>query len=383
PALADWCFVEVKDDDGRIRLLTAGHSDPEMVEMAVDSLRRHPIDPDAPHGTARVLRTGEPEVMLEIPPGFDDLMAQDDDHREVLRRVGFRSYISVPLSAAGRTFGVLSLVQAESGRLFTADDVPLATELAHRAAVAIENARLYQEALAANRAKDGFLATMSHELRTPLNAMIGYVDLLLMGIPEPIPVSAQAKVERIRLATRHLLSIIEEILTFSRIQAGRETPEMEEVDLAALASEVSAIIEPLAREKGLLFHVPADIDPPTLRTDPRKLRQILVNLLGNAVKFTRGGSVGFAVERGEGAVLLHVSDTGVGVAPEHQELIFEPFRQVDDTKTRTVAGTGLGLTVSRELARLLGGDVTVASTRGEGSVFTVRLPDAQGTADRG
>jgi signal transduction histidine kinase len=164
--------------------------------------------------------------------------------------------------------------------------------------VAIENARLYEEALAANRAKAGFLATMSHELRTPLNAMIGYVDLLLMGIPDPIPVSAQRQVERIRLATRHLLSIIEEILTFSRIEAGRETPEVEEVDLAALATEVSAIIEPLAREKGLLFHLPAEVDPP-----------------------------------------------------------------------------------SRELARLLGGDVTVASTGGEGSVFTVRLPETAG--DRG
>ncbi|HEX6750365.1 MAG TPA: PAS domain S-box protein [Longimicrobium sp.] len=374
PALADWCFVEVKDDDGGIRLLAAGHSDPEMVALAAESLRKHPVDPAAPHGTAQVLRTGEPEVVFDIPPEFADLMAQSDEHRETLLRVGFRSYISVPLSAAGRTFGVLSLVQAESGRRFTPDDVPLAKELAHRAATAIENARLYEEALAANRAKAGFLATMSHELRTPLNAMIGYVDLLLMGIPDPIPVSAQGHVERIRLASRHLLSIIEEILTFSRLEAGRERPELEEVDLASLASEVSAIIEPLAREKGLLFHVPAEIDPPTLRTDPRKLRQILVNLLGNAVKFTPGGSVSFAVERADGAVLLHVRDTGVGVAPEHHELIFEPFRQVDDAKTRTVAGTGLGLTVSRELARLLGGDVTIAPAEGCGSVFTVRLP---------
>ncbi|MFL5542918.1 MAG: PAS domain S-box protein, partial [Longimicrobiaceae bacterium] len=378
PELADWCFVEVKEGDGPIRLLAAGHRDPEMVEFAFDVLRRYPIDPDAPHGTARVLRTGEPEVMLDLPPEVLELVAQDGEHLALLRRVGFRSTISVPLAAAGRTFGVLSLVQAESGRRFTDQDLTLATELAHRAAVAIENARLYEEALAANRAKAGFLATMSHELRTPLNAMIGYVDLLLMGIPDPIPVTAQGQVERIRLATRHLLSIIEEILTFSRIEAGRETPEVEEVDLAALANEVSAIIEPLAREKGLLFHVPADIDPPTLRTDPRKLRQILVNLLGNAVKFTRSGSVGFAVERGDGAVLLHVRDTGIGVLPQHHELIFEAFRQVDDSKTRTVSGTGLGLTVSRELARLLGGDVTIAATDGQGSVFTVRLPETAG-----
>ncbi|HSU14239.1 PAS domain S-box protein [Longimicrobium sp.] len=377
PALADWCFVEMREEGGPIRLLACGHRDPELVELVAETLRRNPIDIDAPHGTGKVLRTGEPEVVLDIPPEFVELMGKDDAHRDLLRRVGFRSYVSVPLAVAGRTFGVLSLVHSDSGRRFGADDVDLAAELAHRAAVAIENARLYEEALAANQAKAGFLATMSHELRTPLNAMIGYVDLLLMGIPDPIPVSAQGQVERIRLASRHLLSIIEEILTFSRIEAGRETPEMEDVDLASVANEVSAIIEPLAREKGLLFHLPDEIDPPMLRTDPRKLRQILVNLLGNAVKFTARGSVGFAVERGDGEVLLHVRDTGLGIAPEFHEIVFEPFRQVDDAKTRAAAGTGLGLTVSRELARLLGGDVTLASTLGEGSVFTVRLPEGE------
>jgi PAS domain S-box-containing protein len=375
PTLADWCFVEVKEDDGAIRLLGCGHQDPARVEMAFDILRRYPIDPDAPFGTAVVLRTGEPELAPVITPEVLDAVAQDDEHRRALHAVGFVSSVSVPLSAAGRTFGVLSLVQAESGRHFGPGDLPLATELAHRAAVAIENARLYEEALAANRAKAGFLATMSHELRTPLNATIGYVDLLLMGIPEPVPVGARKHVERIRLASQHLLSIIEEILTFSRIEAGRETVEREAVDLAGLVGEVSAIIEPLANERGLLLHVPDLESPPALVTDPRKLRQILVNLLGNAVKFTERGSVGFAVERADGAVLLHVRDTGIGIEPAMHEAIFDPFRQVDGGMTRAAPGTGLGLTVSRELARLLGGDILLRSAPGEGSVFTVRLPE--------
>jgi PAS domain S-box-containing protein len=378
PALADWCFVEVKEENGPIRLLACSHRDPDKVRLAFGTLQRYPIDPDAPFGTAVVMRTGRPDLVPAITREMLDAVAQGEEHRAVLHSVGFVSNVSVPLTAAGRTFGVLSLVQAESGRHFGEADLPLATELAHRAAVAIENARLYQEALAANRAKAGFLATMSHELRTPLNAMIGYVDLLLMGIPEPIPMPARAHVERIRLASRHLLSIIEEILTFSRIEAGRETVEAETVDLAALAGEVSAIIEPLANERGLLLHVPADVDPPTVVTDPRKLRQILVNLLGNAVKFTERGSVGFAVERGEGGVLLHVRDTGIGVDPALHEAIFEPFRQVDGGMTRAAPGTGLGLTVSRELARLLGGDIAVRSALGEGSVFTVRLPEQIG-----
>ncbi|HET7460174.1 MAG TPA: PAS domain S-box protein, partial [Longimicrobium sp.] len=376
PTLADWCFVEEKEENGPIRMLACAHSDPARVDFAFDVLRRYPIDPDYPFGTAAVLRTGQPEIMGGITPEMLEAVAKDEEHLRALLAIGFVSSISVPLAAAGRTFGVLSLVQAESGRQFGPADLPLATELGHRAAVAIENARLYEEALAANRAKAGFLATISHELRTPLNAMIGYVDLLLMGIPEPIPMQARSHVERIRLASRHLLSIIEEILTFSRIEAGREAVETEAVDLAALAGEVSAIIEPLANERGLLLHVPADVDPPTVVTDPRKLRQILVNLLGNAVKFTERGGVGFAVERGDGVVLLHVRDTGIGVDPSLHEAIFEPFRQVDGGMTRAAPGTGLGLTVSRELARLLGGDITVQSALGEGSVFTVRLPEA-------
>ncbi|HEU4452747.1 MAG TPA: PAS domain S-box protein [Longimicrobium sp.] len=377
PGLADWCFVEVQDEPGGpIRLLAAGHEDPVKVELAFATLARFPIRPDDPHGTAKVLRTGEPELFPEIPTELPELLSHDDEHRRIVAEVGFRSSLSVPLTAGGRTFGVLSLVQAESGRRFGEDDVPLARELAHRAALALENARLYEEALAGNRAKSGFLATMSHELRTPLNAMIGYVDLLLMGIPAPIPEAARAQVERIRLASTHLLSIIEEILTFSRLEAGRETVEVEEVDLSAVIGEVTAIIEPLAAAQGIAFRVPERVDPPTLRTDPRKLRQILVNLLGNAVKFTREGSVSFEVERADGHVLLHVRDTGIGVDPRFHEMIFEAFRQVDDAKTRSAAGTGLGLAVSRRLARLLGGDVTVSSEAGAGSTFTVRLPES-------
>jgi len=381
PALADWCFVEVQEEGGPIRLLACSHQDPDKVELAFEVLRRYPIDPGNPFGTAAVLRTGQPEFMGPITPEMAAMVARDEEHLQALLTIGFVSSVSVPLAAAGRTFGVLSLVQAESGRSFGPEDLPLATELAHRAAVAIENARLYEEALGANRAKAGFLATMSHELRTPLNATIGYVDLLLMGIPEPIPVGARRHVERIRLASQHLLSIIEEILTFSRIEAGRETVEREAVDLAGLVGEVSAIIEPLANERGLLLHVPDLVSPPTLVTDPRKLRQILVNLLGNAVKFTERGSVGFAVERADGWVLLHVRDTGIGIDAALHEAIFDPFRQVDGGMTRAAPGTGLGLTVSRELARLLGGDILVRSAPGEGSVFTVRLPEIEAAGE--
>ena len=239
----------------------------------------------------------------------------------------------------------------------------------------VDQARALNDELGrANRAKATFLATMSHELRTPLNAVIGYADLLLAGIPEPLPEGLRRHVDRIGLASRHLLSVIEEILGYARIEAGRESVALEEVDLGEVLSEVVAIVEPLAAEKRLRFTAPERVDPPALVTDARKLRQILVNLLGNAVKFTERGEIGFAAERCGAWVEFRVRDTGIGIDPADQERIFEPFRQADEATTRVAGGTGLGLSVARNLARMLGGDVTVRSKVGEGSTFTVRLP---------
>ncbi len=241
------------------------------------------------------------------------------------------------------------------------------------AAVRELEARSHQ-AEAASRAKSDFLATMSHELRTPLNATTGYADLLLAGIPEPIPEAAQKQVERIRLASKHLLSVIEEILTFSRLEAGRETVNTREVSLEELVDEVCAVVEPLAEDKQLRFHGPGSGPSVALHTDPGKLRQILVNLLGNAVKFTNQGEVAFDIRFDGDHALFSVRDTGIGVAPENLQAIWEPFKQLEDTNTRSAGGTGLGLPVSRDLARLLGGDIAVESTPGRGSTFTLRLP---------
>jgi signal transduction histidine kinase len=230
----------------------------------------------------------------------------------------------------------------------------------------------------ANRAKSDFLAIMSHELRTPLNAMIGYVDLLLAGIPEPIPALAHAQVVRMRGASRHLLQLIEEVLAFTRLEAGREVAEIQDVDLDELLGEVGAIIEPLAATKHVTFRFPSHVDQGSIRTDPRKLRQILINVLGNAVKFTSEGEVCFEVvtegENDEERICFRVRDTGVGIAPGDQEVVFEPFRQLDQGKTRGAEGTGLGLAVSRRLAILLGGDLTLESELGAGSTFVLCLP---------
>lgn len=230
------------------------------------------------------------------------------------------------------------------------------------------------EAESANGAKSDFLAVMSHELRTPLAAIMGYQELLADGITGPVTDAQAQQLGRIKASARHLLSLIDEILTFTRLDAGRETVTPETIDLDAVLRDACEIIEPLATAKKLDLVVVSPGPGSTVESDATKVRQILVNLLSNAVKFSESGSVtAEAVIVGK-EFLLKVTDTGIGIQAEHLHRIFDPFWQVEQKATRRAPGTGLGLTVTKRLANLLGGDVDVTSTPGEGTTFTVRLP---------
>ncbi len=371
--LAGWCGVYLASPEGTLEGHHFACRGREAEASYRELLERHPAGAAGEGTLGRVMRTGATIVSLPADGGGAADWWRDDSLR-LLRYLGLHHVVAVPLSVGERTLGVLALGRSAGDGPFEPEDVELAEELARRAAGAVERARLYEEALAASRAKTDFLATMSHELRTPLNAMIGYSDLLLDGIPDPLPEASGRQVGRIRRAARHLLSIIEEILTFSRLDAGRERVLRERVDLAELVGEVSAIVEPLAAERGLRFVVPRVQPGQALTTDPRKLRQILINLLGNAVKFTERGEISFEIEARPETAVFRVRDTGIGIEPEHRARIFEPFWQVDAATTRDAGGTGLGLAVSRELARLLGGDLTLDSEPGVGSTFTLTLP---------
>jgi signal transduction histidine kinase/DNA-binding response OmpR family regulator len=264
-----------------------------------------------------------------------------------------------------------SQVTGEDGEgryAFVLSDISVQVEARKRSA---EAARAAEEA---NRAKSQFLANMSHELRTPLNAVIGYSDMLIDDIGEPDLV---ADVQRIRQAGQHLLALINDVLDMSRIEAGRMDVYADQVWLRELVSEVEAAVFPVADRRGNTVSVELNTDLPAVVTDGRKLRQILLNLMSNAVKFTENGDVRMRVSATPTTLEVEVEDTGIGIEPEAMARLFQPFVQADDSTSRRYGGTGLGLALSRRFAEMLDGSLTASSTPGEGSVFRLFLPVAE------
>jgi signal transduction histidine kinase len=237
----------------------------------------------------------------------------------------------------------------------------------------LRNAR--DEALRHDRLKSQFLATMSHELRTPLNAIDGYASLILMGIGSKLDPETQDWVERIRVNGKELLGLINNVLDWSRLEANRAQIQVRPVELNKLVKRWEAQIRPLVLARGITFdHSISPAMPPAIHTDDDALTRVILNLLGNAVKFTERGDVTLRVEREGDQYVFQVRDTGIGIPPEAQTMIFEDFRQVDETTTRHYSGSGLGLAIVRRTVELLGGSIHLESQVGVGSTFTVRLP---------
>ena len=294
--------------------------------------------------------------------------------RSTIEAEGIRSLAFIPLVDAGVLLGKFMLY-FDAPHDWKESELRLADTIGRHVSFAIVRHRRESELLEANRAKSAFLATMSHELRTPLNAIAGYTDLLDAGIHGPLSAPQVEAVQRIQVNQRHLLGLIDDVLDFAKLEAGHLQLEIADVPVQEMLDMTCMLIEPQMRSKDITFAHGAGDSSVTCRGDRVKVQQVIANLLSNAWKFTPvGGRVSLTWECLDDAVRVHVRDSGPGIPDEHRETIFEPFVQLQMGFKRRVEGTGLGLAISRELARNMGGDVSLTSALGEGTTFTLTLP---------
>lgn len=384
PRLGVWCIVDTLDEDETMHRLAIVHPDPEK-QAILEGLngRWQPALEDG-FGLPAALRNRSATVVVDDAEADLASATRDPEIVGALRSLGAGALLTVPLVIRERLVGAVTFVGDARGHHVTPQDVALAEDLASRSAVALDRARLHGDVIAsrskaesANKAKSAFLGMMSHELRTPLNAIGGYVDLLDMELRGPVNAAQHADLARIRNSQRYLLGLINDLLNLTRVGSEHVTYDFVDLDTCEVLASCVAMLEPLFAQKRLTFDGVFCDRPIEMHTDREKVMQIFVNLLSNAIKFTApGGHVRIKAEETDEAVLVHVSDTGMGIAPDKLESIFEPFVQLNAGLTGGEGGTGLGLAISRDLARAMGGDLTVSSIAGEGSSFTLALPRA-------
>jgi GAF domain-containing protein len=371
---ADKAIITRQKDGVFFRAEAYGYS-PEFIEY----VRGVPIVPERGTIIGRALLEGKVVHIADV------LADRDYAWAEAQKLGGFRTMLGVPMLREGIPIGVLGLTRSKV-RPFTDKQIELVSTFADQAAIAIENVRLFDEIQdksrqleLASQNKSQFLSSMSHELRTPLNAIIGLTEMMVTNAARFGTEKALEPLRRVNAAGTHLLSLINEVLDLSKIEAGKLDLNPEPINLARLIDEVVGTAGQLAEKNKNRLVVGAQENVGALTADPMRLKQILLNLLSNACKFTKEGEVALRVRKvadGREWVELAVVDTGIGMTAEQQAKLFQDFTQADSLTARRYGGTGLGLAISRKLARMMGGDVTVTSEPGKGSVFTVRMPSA-------
>lgn len=368
PRLADACMVDVIEatELRRLAVVPVAGSRPELVE----TLSRLDPWPVADAGVARVLKTGEPELVAVVTDAYLRAAAFSDAHYEVARALAPRSVLVVPLKVRGETIGALTLAIAASDRTFDEADLGVALHVADRAATAIDHARIYQATVAAKRVRDEILGIVSHDLRNPLNSIGLTAQLLLRKMPGDVELLT------IRQAVARADRLIQDLLTAARIEGGKLPVERRPEPIQKLVDEIVAVHRPIAEDRSLVFEVAVDAAHPDVYVDRHRVTQVLSNLLSNALKFTpSGGRVALRVACTVDSCRIIVSDTGEGIAKEHLPHIFDRFWQGANAHR---AGAGLGLSIVKGIVEAHDGEIHVDSEPGKGTTFTVTLPNRAG-----
>ena len=384
PTLGAWCIVDILEEGDAVRRLRIYHPDPEKQKLAQELERGWTPAADDPFGAPAMLRDTRTIAITDDVEAMLAATARSPDNMEIMRQLGIGSLLTVPLVARKRLLGAITFVSAKGGFAYSPEEVQLAEDVAARGALALDSSQVYDLALkhqrtaeTANRAKTAFLGAMSHELRTPLNAIGGYIDLLDMGLRGPVTDAQHADFARVKTNQQHLALLITEILNFVRVGSGRTSYAVSDVKACESMRHAIELIEPLFGQKEIVFDGISGDSSIVARADPERLTQILVNLLSNAIKFTpAGGHISADCLATADTVAIRVSDTGIGIAADKHEAIFEPFIQLKESLTNRESGVGLGLAISRDLARAMNGDLTVESAEGKGARFTLSLPRA-------
>jgi PAS domain S-box-containing protein len=375
PHIADWCSVEILTAEDHLEQLAVAHVDPAKRELAREWRRRWPPRPDSL--SYRVVKSGVAEMIPEITDEMIEAGTPDPDQRRVAKQLGLRSAMVVPLIVGQKPFGRVSFITAESGRRYGDEDLILATEIARRASLAVENARAYSDVRAAVDTRDNFLAIASHELRTPLSALTVLTSSLvraarsgrLMQLGQD---ALRERIEKAQRQTAQLARLVDRLLDVSRLSTRDMRLEREPTDLAEVVRDVISRYEDAAADAGshIDFKTPGGI---VGLWDRSRMDQVITNLVGNAVKYGGGGPIIVSLTSGgSGYVRLSVQDHGPGIAPEHQERVFGQFERA--TSSENLPGMGLGLWLVRRIVTAHGGTVTLTSVPGQGATFTVVVP---------
>ncbi len=372
PRVADWCVIDLADDLAQRRPpVVVAHKDAAAAETARDLAGRYPPDPAAVFGAPAVVRTGRPELYEDVP---DDLLvaaSRSAEQLEALRGLSLSSAMVVPMVARGRTLGAITFILTDSGRRYGPADLEMAQHLARRAGFAIDNALLYRQAQEAARAREEIVAIVSHDLKNPLNAILMSAGLLRRAPDDPDRVRRGA--DAIERSVDRMRSLVNGLLDLARLEGGSLPLDLQPVDVGGLVREALGAIRPLANAKRLRIEEEVAAGAATARCDRERVMQVLSNLIGNAIQFSReGGRVRVTLAGSGTEVQVRIADEGPGIAPEEQRHVFERF-----WKSRASGqGTGLGLSIAKGIVEAHGGRIWVESTPGQGATFAFTLPAA-------